>query len=844
MPTHPTRRTRPSRASARFRFRAGHLLTAALVLVTAGPAAAQSAPLTRIAFGSCAHQDRPQPVWSAIRNDRPDLWIWLGDNVYNDTEDLEAIAGNWRGLAANPGYAALLKTGVPVLGTWDDHDFGRNDAGAEYPQRVGSQAAFLDFLGVAKDDPRRERAGVYHSQTFGPEGRRVQVIVLDTRYHRSALSRYPAAEGERRGPYRPSPDRSATMLGEAQWAWLEQRLREPAELRLICTSIQALSPEHPHEKWANLPREQARLMGLLAETGAEGVIFLSGDRHHGELSRLEPAADESRGVVYDLTSSGLNQSRVRPGRPPESNPLRVGRVVQGTHYGRIDIDWEATDPRVTLALLDGDAAPVLEHELALSELDAAAAKPGRGLSDDGLPDASAARPLVDGDFDEWPGAAAVMGTAEHLQFRFTLPEAATARRAGLTTLLRLDLDPAAGNGVDLLLEIDPPSRGDRRSPWLNARLPDGSEAGIEELDPHLAPTHAARNHEVRINRRATDARLHGLLRAGGPATVEVLWVPREGEPTVLLPTATATLPPAGEPASLTGLRVPATAQGAARFVAINVLWAQPRENPAPFGRVFRALNADVYLIQEWERDRYREAELVAWFKEHVDPAADWAAMVTGSGGRGSGTAVVTRHPLVARMPAHSPVEGGGWDFPARFAGAVIDLPFGRTLASSVHLKAGGRLDSPEDQRRLAEADAVNRLLAGMAAASGTAYTVFGGDFNLNGTPAVVPLATRGLDADGSTLAVAAAEVLGRPGLLYTHGRSTLKNRLDFITYPESVMEAAQAFVLDTRVLPAEALQASGLQADDTDATDHLPVVVDLRPLSPAAPTPPASAAAR
>ena len=186
--------------------------------------------LRRIAFGSCAKEDRAQPIWSNVLASEPDLWIWAGDNVYGDTEDVAELRAKYALLAAIPGYAAL-RASVPILATWDDHDYGRNDAGVEFPRKRESQQAFLDFFGVPADSPRRTREGVYHAATFGPEGRRVQVILLDTRYHRSPLEEFET--GTRRQDYRPTRERAATVLGAEQWRWLEARLREPADLRLI-----------------------------------------------------------------------------------------------------------------------------------------------------------------------------------------------------------------------------------------------------------------------------------------------------------------------------------------------------------------------------------------------------------------------------------------------------------------------------------------------------------------------------------------------------------------------------------------------------------------------------------
>src|SRR5262249_22644216 len=155
----------------------------------------------------------------------------------------------------------LLKT-CPVLATWDDHDYGADDVGAEYPKKDESQQVFLDFFGVPKDSPRRTQKGVYHAALFGPPEKRLQVILFDTRYFRSPLKKRDKFIPNV-GPYIPNPDKTATMLGEAQWRWLEEQLRVPAKVRLLGSSIQVVAEDHGWEKWQNLPHERERLFRLI-----------------------------------------------------------------------------------------------------------------------------------------------------------------------------------------------------------------------------------------------------------------------------------------------------------------------------------------------------------------------------------------------------------------------------------------------------------------------------------------------------------------------------------------------------------------------------------------------------
>ncbi len=339
-------------------------LVAGCYLLVAWPLGAADAgrPLERIAFGSCAHEDKPQPIWPAIVAVKPDLFLFLGDNVYGDTKDMDLLRAKYAKLAAVPGYQKLQKT-CPILATWDDHDYGANDAGADYPKKAESQQIFLDFFGVARGSPRRQQEGIYHAQVFGPADKSVQVILLDTRYFRGSLKkRFRFLPFE--GPYEPNPDPQATMLGAAQWQWLEGQLRVPAKVRVLVSSIQVVAEDHYHEKWQNLPNERDRLFRLLRQTQAAGVVILSGDRHLGELSMMDAGIGYP---LYDLTSSGLNMAALK-WRRLESNQHRVATMNHGHNFGLVTIDWSRPDPLLGLQIRDEEGDITIQEKVPLSLL--------------------------------------------------------------------------------------------------------------------------------------------------------------------------------------------------------------------------------------------------------------------------------------------------------------------------------------------------------------------------------------------------------------------------------------------------------------------------------------------
>jgi alkaline phosphatase D len=326
-------------------FRLSHVaLTAALM--ASGALAAK--PLEYIQFGSCSHQDKPMPIFDAINQEPSDLFIFLGDNVYGDTENMEDLKGKYVRLAANPGFKTL-QSRVPTIAIWDDHDFGENDAGADYPQKEASRDIMLDFWQEPQDSPRRSRdSGIYTSYHYGEEGQRVQVILPDLRWNRPALN----SIGEwgyriqslfnNKGPYRPSDD-TVSMLGEAQWQWLEQELLKPSEIKIIASSLQLIPEFTGWESWANFPHDRKRLFDFIAKHKIGGVVFISGDTHWGELSRYQV---NNSYPFWEVTSSGLTQEW----KDVSPNEHRVGEPISTVNYGFIDIDWQQTDPRISFGL--------------------------------------------------------------------------------------------------------------------------------------------------------------------------------------------------------------------------------------------------------------------------------------------------------------------------------------------------------------------------------------------------------------------------------------------------------------------------------------------------------------
>jgi len=319
--------------------------------------------LTRIAFGSCNRETNDQTIWTTIKAENPDLFLFLGDNVYGDpwTSDplfadptMPKMRESYNTLAKSEQFASLRQD-VPVMTTWDDHDYGVNDGGAEYLYKDLSQALYLDAWNVAADDERRARDGIHTSRIVGPVGKRVQIILLDTRFFRTYLQ----VTDERGVPgkerYVPLEGPHGTMLGEAQWDWLKAELQKPADVRLIASSIQVIADGHGWEAWGRMPHERERFFDLIEQTNAKGVVLLSGDRHARSIYRRDDVVDYP---LYEVTASSLNvpiRSLLDPANtePEEAGPHRLHPMQYNPNYGLIDIDWDARNVTLTVASPEG-----------------------------------------------------------------------------------------------------------------------------------------------------------------------------------------------------------------------------------------------------------------------------------------------------------------------------------------------------------------------------------------------------------------------------------------------------------------------------------------------------------
>ena len=360
---------------------------------------------TKIAFGSCnKHQKmNATSIWTSIERTHPNAFVWLGDAVYADTritfekrkyfgEKFHAEA--YAAVKRFPAYERLAKK-ARILGTWDDHDYGMNNAGKHWEHKETAKELFLDFLDEGKETERRlERDGVYESYSVyeddeAKRGREVQILLLDTRWN--------FVDGST------PEDGEADILGPKQWEWLEKELMKPsnAEVTLIGSSIQVFAELNQMykavnykiarefgksiENWGSFPSNQKRLMRLVSKAKERRVISLSGDVHVGMIDVRAPGCHLPYESI-DATSSGITHVAVEEVRPKwvtyfykKMTPSKfmprwwypkniVPDIYMGLNFGEVLIHWDKNSLDVNILGESGEV--VVSKEVLFSSLEA------------------------------------------------------------------------------------------------------------------------------------------------------------------------------------------------------------------------------------------------------------------------------------------------------------------------------------------------------------------------------------------------------------------------------------------------------------------------------------------
>jgi hypothetical protein len=219
-----------------------------------------------VAFGSCARVGSNGAVFDTIRRHEPDLFINTGDLFYGDVleNSLDAFSAYYDVTLSRPGQSALYRS-TPIAYTWDDHDYGPNDAASDSPSRQAALVSYREFVPHYQFALDGSDAPIAQAFSIG----RVRFILTDTRSARDSKT---------------EPDgRDKTMLGDEQLAWFLGELADAAERYPVVVWVSSVpwiaAAEQGADHWGGYAFEREQIATTIADLGIEGLIMVAGDAH-------------------------------------------------------------------------------------------------------------------------------------------------------------------------------------------------------------------------------------------------------------------------------------------------------------------------------------------------------------------------------------------------------------------------------------------------------------------------------------------------------------------------------------------------------------------------------------
>ncbi len=301
----------------------------------------KTAPLSKtnsnfsIAFGSCARflSDREQSIWNAVYKEHPDLFFWVGDNIYGDALDSDILREEYLRQRDVDALQSVIRN-IPNLATWDDHDFGLNNHDKTNPIKKEALAVFKQVWAnpsYGEDD----NAGVYFKYSYSD----VDFFFIDGRYHR--------------GPNAKPDSSEKSLLGKRQYEWLTKNLAESKAIfkLIISGSGWASTKGIGSDSWSSFLTERNRLFDFITKNKVGGVVLLSGDTHVGELNAI-PWSKNGGYDFYDLVGSPLAQSTGRNWMEGKRE-IRIRPVYfSGPNFGRVTFHLDTKSPYLEFTLIN------------------------------------------------------------------------------------------------------------------------------------------------------------------------------------------------------------------------------------------------------------------------------------------------------------------------------------------------------------------------------------------------------------------------------------------------------------------------------------------------------------
>jgi alkaline phosphatase D len=304
--------------------------------------------------GSCAYVNQPvydrpgkpyggdSSIFETMAREGSAFMLWLGDEWYTREVDYYSEWGLWYRAShdrAVPVMQNFLKS-MPQFAIWDDHDYGPNDIGKNYILKEASRNVFNKYF--CNPSSGENGQGIYTMTTWGD----ADIFMTDDRWWRSADRIKDSADGPEGLPGRkPNPEKR--MLGEQQMEWLKNSLLySTATFKIIAMGSQVLNPVSPFDKWWNFPAEYDELMNFIKEYKINGIVFLTGDRHHSEIIKVDRPGTYP---LYDITVSPLTSGTHSFGAAEKNNPYRVLGIDEKQNYGKFSFSGTRGSRKMTVA---------------------------------------------------------------------------------------------------------------------------------------------------------------------------------------------------------------------------------------------------------------------------------------------------------------------------------------------------------------------------------------------------------------------------------------------------------------------------------------------------------------
>ncbi len=286
---------------------------------------------------TAAPYGKDSSIFETMAKEKSAFMLWLGDSWYTREVDYYSEWGLWYRAhhdRAQPVLQNFLKA-MPHFAIWDDHDYGPNDIGKSYILKDASRRVFSNYF--CNTSYGENGQGIYSMITYGD----VEVFMTDDRWWRSEDRIKDSVDGK------PNPEKR--MLGKEQMDWLKNSLLHSlATFKIVAVGSQVLNPVSPFDKWWDFPAEYDELMHFIKDYKIRGVVFLTGDRHHSEIIKVDRPGHYP---LYDVTVSALTSNGYPFSAVEKNNPYRVIGFDQKQNYARFSFSGKLGERKMTVQYL-------------------------------------------------------------------------------------------------------------------------------------------------------------------------------------------------------------------------------------------------------------------------------------------------------------------------------------------------------------------------------------------------------------------------------------------------------------------------------------------------------------